>query len=291
MIKAFTFHDIRNHDNTKYIERYKLKSFMTIEEFKNKLKYLNKEYNIINSSEISNDKILNGKHAVLTFDDGLLDHHYVAEILSDMKISGTFLLPVQAIRDRIGLKAHKIQFILSLIDEKKLSQMIIDMFDDKTLWNKYSVSQWKNNWWTPEMVFVTNVLRYHDNDEITNKLFNNIVTTDEVEFCEDFYLNEKQINEIASVGHEVGGHGFSSHIYPLLPDQEEDVRKTLEYIKKFTRGNIIYSYPNGKYNEETLEVLKKYNCKYAYTTVKADVNKNGSLLEIPRYDGAQDIII
>ena len=57
MIKAFTFHDIRNHDNTKYIERYKLKSFMTVDEFKNKLKYLNKEYNIINSSEISNDKI------------------------------------------------------------------------------------------------------------------------------------------------------------------------------------------------------------------------------------------
>ena len=141
------------------------------------------------------DKILNGKHAVLTFDDGLLDHHYVAEILSDMKISGTFLLPVQAIRDRTVLRTHKIQFILSLIDEKKLSQMIIDMFDDKTLWNKYSVSQWKNNWWTPEMVFVTNVLRYHDNDEITNKLFNNIVTTDEVEFCEDFYLNSNKLKE------------------------------------------------------------------------------------------------
>ena len=37
MIKAFMFHDIRDHDNTKYIERYKLKSFMTVKEFKNQL--------------------------------------------------------------------------------------------------------------------------------------------------------------------------------------------------------------------------------------------------------------
>ena len=35
MIKAFMFHDIRNHGDTKYIERYKLKSFMTVDEFKN----------------------------------------------------------------------------------------------------------------------------------------------------------------------------------------------------------------------------------------------------------------
>ena len=40
MVKAFMFHDIRNHDNTKYIERYKLRSFMTVDEFKSKLDYL-----------------------------------------------------------------------------------------------------------------------------------------------------------------------------------------------------------------------------------------------------------
>ena len=214
MIKAFMFHDIRNHDDTKYINRYKLKSFMTVDEFKDKLDYLIEEYNIISSSEIPSLKISNGKHAVLTFDDGLKDHYHVAEILSDLGLPGTFLIPTQAVRDRVIMNTHKIQFILASINEKELVKLILDLtpldVSDKHLWDKYSVSKWKDNWWTPEMVFVTNILRYYDNGDITNKLFNSLVTRDETAFCNDFYLNEKQIYEMVKGGHEIGGHGFVS---------------------------------------------------------------------------------
>ena len=291
MIKALMYHDIRNYSDSKYIERYKLKSFMTADQFKKQLRYLINNYNIINTSDIPKYLESNEKNAILTFDDGLLDHYHVAKILSDFYVKGTFLLPAQAIRDRIVLRTHKIQFILSLINEKELSQRIISEYDDKTLWDKYSVSKWKDNWWSPEMVFVTNVLRYIDDGTVTNKLFNDIVTKDEIGFCNEFYLSEKHINEMIDMGHEIGGHGFTSHIYPLLLDQEEDVKLTLQYLKKFIKGDISYSYPNGKYNETTLQVLKDYNCKYVYTTEKADIDKNGSLLEIPRYDASQDIII
>ena len=112
------FHDIRDHDNTKYIERYKLSSFMTVKEFKNKLQYLINEYDIIKSSEIPNIKTNNSKYAILTFDDGLLDHYHVSNILNDMKIPGTFLIPTQAVRDRVIVSSHKIQFLLASIDEK-----------------------------------------------------------------------------------------------------------------------------------------------------------------------------
>ena len=61
------FHDVRDYDNSKYINRYKLKSFMTIDDFKSKLNYLIKEYNIISTSEIPNVKNSNGKHAILKF--------------------------------------------------------------------------------------------------------------------------------------------------------------------------------------------------------------------------------
>ena len=295
MVKAFMFHDIRNHDNTKYIERYKLRSFMTVDEFKSKLDYLIEEYNIISASEIPNVKVSNGKHAVLTFDDGLVDHYHVAEILSDMGLSGTFLIPAQAVRDRVIFNSHKIQFILASISEKELVKRILDLtpeyVSNKHLWDKYSVTKLKDNWWTPEMIFVTNILRYYDNGDITKKLFSSIVTTDNDGFCGDFYLNEKQIHEMVKGGHEIGGHGFLSSPLTAIPNQKNDIIQSLDYVKKFYNEDIIFSYPNGKYDHDTLDILEDYGCKYAFTTVKQKLNINTSMLEIPRYDAAQDIKI
>ena len=295
MIKAFMFHDIRDHDNTKYMERYKLKSFITVEEFKKQLEYLIKEYNIICSSEITNSIINNGKYAVLTFDDGLLDHYHVASILNDLGLTGTFLIPTQAVRDRVIMSSHKIQFLLASIDEKELVKRILNLtpshISNKYLWERYSVSKWKNNWWTPEMVFVTNFLRYQDKWNITNSLFNTIVTEDEAGFCDEFYLNENLISEMVLAGHEIGGHGFLSAPLTDIKDQQNDILISLDYVNQFYKGDTIFSYPNGKYNKDTLEILRKCGCKYAYTNVKKDINNDSSMLELPRYDAPQDIIL
>ena len=295
MIKAYMFHDIRDHENTKYIERYKLKSFMTVKEFKNQLEYLIKEYNIISTSEIPNVRTNNNKYAILTFDDGLLDHYHVAEILNDMGLPGTFLIPTQAVRDRVIMSFHKIQFLLASIEEKELVKRILNLtpkyISNKYLWDKYSVSQWKNNWWTSEMIFVTNFLRYQDKWDITNSLFNTFVTNDELGFCDDFYLNQNHISEMVYAGHEIGGHGFLSAPLTAIKDQENDIIQSLEYVSQFYNIDVIFSYPNGMYNKDTLEILHKHGCKYAYTTVKQDIINDSSMLELPRYDAPQDIIL
>ena len=180
------------------------------------------------------------------------------------------------------------------MDEKELVNRILGLtpnhISNKYLWEKYSVSKWKNNWWTPEMVFVTNFLRYNDKWKITSRLFDKIITKNQAEFCDDFYLNEKQINKMVSAGHEIGGHGFLSVPLTAIKDQEEDIIQSLNYVKKFYKGNIMFSYPNGKYNKDTIKILEKHNCKYAYTTVKENINDT-SMLELPRYDASQDIVI
>ena len=289
------YHDIRDHNNTKYLKRYKLKSFITVKEFKNQLEYLTEEFNIISSSEIPNIKNNNSKHAILTFDDGLLDHYYAADVLNDMGLPGTFLIPTQAVRDRVIMRSHKIQFLLASVDERELVKRILKLtpsdISNKYLWEKYSVSQWENNWWTPEMVFVTNFLRYKDKWDITNSLFKTIVTKDEAGFCDDFYLSENEIHEMVLAGHEIGGHGFLSAPLTAIKDQENDIIQSLDYVEKFFKGDIIFSYPNGKYNKDTIEILTKYGCKYAYTNIKKDINNDTSMLELPRYDAPLDIII
>ena len=292
-MKTFMYHDIRDYKNTKYPSRLKLKSFLTVDEFREQLKYISKNYQIINPHDIT-EYIQDS--AILTFDDGLTDHYYIAEMLFDMKITGTFLVPAQSIKDRVVIKSHKIQFILASIDEKELVQRILNSphgnISNQHLWNKYSVSKWKDNWWTPEMIFTTNILRHYDTDgSLTDKLFIDIVTGDEEDFCSDFYLHESQIHDIVSMGHNIGGHGHTSEDLTTINNQESDIKKSLNYIQQFYDYKVLFSYPNGGYNKQTLELMKKYNVDYAFTTIKGDINESGSMLEIPRYDASQDIKI
>ena len=291
MAKAFMYHDIRDFSNTDYKSRIELKSFLTVDQFKSQLDYLIKNYRIISTNDLlDSDNVCDDKCAILTFDDGLKDHYEVASILSDHNIKGTFLIPTVAIKDRLVIKSHKIQFILASENEMVLVDRIFDYFNlsplrSQVMWNKFSWSKWKDNWWTPEMVFITNILRNHEmGTQITDELFADLVTKDEEDFCGDFYLTESQVGDLVSSGMEVGGHGYLSESLTLL-DQEGDIPKSLEYIKSFHNNDLVFSYPNGEYNDKTLSLMAQYGCKFSYTTVSKSITKDFKNLEIPRFDG------
>lgn len=291
MAKAFMYHDIRDFSNTDYKSRIELKSFLTVDQFRSQLDYLIKNYRIISTNDLlDSDNVCDDKCAILTFDDGLKDHYEVASILSDHNIKGTFLIPTVAIKDRLVIKSHKIQFILASENEMVLVDRIFDYFNlsplrSQVMWNKFSWSKWKDNWWTPEMVFITNILRNHEmGTQITDELFADLVTKDEEDFCGDFYLTESQVGDLVSSGMEVGGHGYLSESLTLL-DQEGDIPKSLEYIKSFHNNDLVFSYPNGEYNDKTLSLMAQYGCKFSYTTVSKSITKDFKNLEIPRFDG------
>tara|TARA_Y100000310_G_C20505186_1_gene726055 strand:- start:59 stop:889 length:831 start_codon:yes stop_codon:yes gene_type:complete len=272
-----------------------MKSFLTINQFKKQLDYLIKNYTIISTQDLVDiNKIKNEDYAILTFDDGLLDHYEVASILMDKGVNGTFLIPTLPIRDRVVMKSHKIQFILSLLDERMIIKKIFNYLnltpsEEKKVWNKFSISKWKNNWWSNEMVFITNILRNHERgSKITNKLFKEFVSSNEKDFCKDFYLTENQVKDLVNNGMEVGGHGYLSESLVSL-NQEKEISKSLEYIKKFHDNDLIFSYPNGSYNNHTLKLMKKYSCKFSYTTIQDLITKNTNYLEIPRFDGPQTL--
>ena len=85
---------------------------------------------------------------------------------------------------------------------------------------------------------------------------------------------------------QVGGHGYLSESLTLL-DQENDIAKSLNYVKKFHKNNLAFSYPNGSYDSSTLRIMEELGCKFAFTTKQIDVDNKASFLEIPRYDAPQ----
>jgi len=297
-IRAFMFHDIRNLENTNYPKRYNLKSFLDEEQFKYQVNLINNKYKIISSLDVKNIDICNddNDYAVLTFDDGLSDHFNVYKYLRSLKLTGTFLIPKMPVIENKVMNTHKIQFILASTDEKIIKDEILGLFDNKEkIWKEYSTTKWKNNWWSKEMIFITNFLRrYKDNNinntQLTNHLFDKFVTKDELNFSKDLYLNEKNIEEMSNSGMIIGGHGDVSENLLLIDDYKTDINESKKFISKYS-NEFIFSYPNGGYNDIIKTHMNSINCSISYSINPYTITDLDEIdyLEFPRYDSPQKI--
>jgi len=298
-VRAFMYHDVRDLADTEFPDRYNLRSFLTKNEFKKQIDIIKSRYVIIKSTDIHTIDLNNDKtdYAVLTFDDGLSDHYSVYEYLSSIDASATFLIPSAPVLEQKMIHSHKIQFILASISEKLLVEEILQNFANKNeIWDKYSITKWKDNWWSKEMIFCTNFLRYHntlsfDNYAYADHLFEKHVSIDAENFIRDFYLNEAQIEEISRNNTmTVGGHGYTSENLLLLDDVDFDIRESHKLIKKYS-DDFVFSYPNGGFDQNIKDVLKDCDCTLSYTVQPMTITDLDSVdyLEFPRYDGPQRI--
>jgi hypothetical protein len=297
-VRAFMFHDIRNLENTIYPERYNLKSFLNEEQFKFQVDKIRNKYKIVSSLDIKNIDIKNDNndYAVLTFDDGLSDHYNVYKYLRSLKLSGTFLVPKMPVVENKVMNTHKIQFILASTNEKTIKDEILSLFDNKDeIWEEYSTTKWKKNWWSKEMIFITNFLRRYkddkiDNYQLTNYLFDKFVTKDEFNFSKDFYLNEKNIEEMSNNGMIIGGHGDISENLLLIDDYKLDIDESKKFISNYS-NEFVFSYPNGGYNDDIKNYMNYIKCSLSYTIKPFTITEldDFDYLEFPRYDSPQKI--
>ena len=297
-IRSFMFHDIRNLENTNYPNRYNLKSFLNEEQFRFQIDKIKNRYKIISSLDVKNIDIKNDSsdYAVLTFDDGLSDHYNVYKHLKSLKLSGTFLVPKMPIIENKVMNAHKIQFILASADEKIIKDEILSLFDNKEeIWKEYSATKWKNNWWSKEMIFITNFLRRYKDDKVnnyqlTNHLFENFVSKDEFGFSKDLYLNLENIEEMSNNGMVIGGHGDISENLLLINDYKSDINESKKFISHYS-NDFVFSYPNGGYNDDIKDHMSDINCLISYTIKPTTITELDDIdyLEFPRYDSPQKI--
>ena len=298
-LTSFMFHDIRTENI--YPKRYNLKSFMTQEKFKKCISLINNNYQIIGSDQIKNIDLSDGNNnfAVLTFDDGLRDHYWVSKFLKSIGLTGTFFIPKMPIHELKVIKSHKIQFILASFPEKDIVKEILGLFNSEEssdLWDMYSKTLWKNNWWSKEMIFITNFLRKDLRAKdmgITDLLFKKYVSVDEESFSKDLYLDIKNIEEMSNNGMIIGGHGNISENMILMKSDEykQELKESFNFISNWSDDAFI-SYPNGGYNDEILDHTNEVGFSLGFTTVKQTLTNldNLNYLELPRYDGAQDVL-
>jgi peptidoglycan/xylan/chitin deacetylase (PgdA/CDA1 family) len=292
-VRSFMFHDVRNLEDTEFPRRYTLKSFLSKKQFEYQLDWINKNYEIVSTEELLYLDLNRSKknYATLTFDDGLSDHFYVYQILKSKRLKGSFFVPARPIVEEKVMYSHKIQFILAKVGEKIIVDKILSDFgDDGSIWNKYSQTKWKNNWWSKEMIFVTNFLRMYENFDYLDSLFEKLITQDEEGFSKDLYLTVEQIEEMSNNGMIIGGHGYVSENLLSLPDPFLDLKKSKDFVSRFS-DKFYFSYPNGGYNDSIKSFMGEIDCILSYTVNQMTLTELDvvDFLDMPRYDSPQKV--
>lgn len=296
------FHYVREMEHTKYP---KIKG-RRVSEFKSQLDYMQSRYKFITMNDCINaiycDMKLPTNAALLTFDDGYLDHYTnVFPILDERKIQGSFFAPVRTITENKVLDVNKIHFILASV--ASLNDLLADIYkcldqhrDQYHLnSNDYYFAKLAkaSRFDTKEVIFIKRLLQVELDEElrgiITDKLFRKYVTTDEKAFAQELYMSKDQFKCMVRNGMYVGSHGFNHYWLDTLPEnkQEEEVNKSLDFLKEIGSDLTAWAmcYPYGSYNDSLVSILKRKNCKLALTTnVQVAELSQESAYKLPRLD-------
>jgi peptidoglycan/xylan/chitin deacetylase (PgdA/CDA1 family) len=291
-MKSIMYHYIRNKN--------KLFPYYDILKKKDYIKQIKKfsKTGLINSYEelfLDNDKYLP------TFDDGIKDHIYAAEILRKYNAVGLFFIPTSPLKNNEILDVHKTHLIVGKIKglealkelEKYLNKNKIKNYYNQKEKVKYRMAYKENNDELYKNEF-KKIMNYYGNLKLKHKILDYLLKKFEIYIKpKDYYLNKKEIRYLSSLGMIIGSHSESHTLLSRLTfkKQFEEIKNSKIFLEKIINKNIdTFCYPYGgkiSYNRNTLKILKKLKFKLAYTVEYRDINfkdiKNKPY-ELPRYD-------
>ncbi len=297
-MKIFMLHDVREFDPNFFPERYKLNSFLTDLEF---IRGINKiSNNICDPHHIFarlNNKIY-CNDILLTFDDGLKDHLWVAEYLADRGIYAIFFIPFGSILEGKFIDSHLIQFLIASgyrneIEKYLYSYLIKNNFSKKIIDN-YRLSNHKSNTWSEQEIFITRVIRevfnFSTRKILLDYLVDKYIPLNLAQLHKSFYLNLSDINKILSLGHVLGSHGYFS--YSLKNESESSIKSELsnsfDQLHKYPA--IPYksiSWANGGFTDTIGKHAIGYGYEIGFGTGHLAVSTSSNMLNLPRLDATK----
>jgi peptidoglycan/xylan/chitin deacetylase (PgdA/CDA1 family) len=289
------YHYVRDLKSSKYP---RIKG-LDYSDFVNQINFLKRRYRILSMEEfINNDFDKTKKNCLLTFDDGYIDHYdFVFPTLIDKSIKGSFFTPVDTINDNKLLDVNLIHLILASSEESKIldrlmyhyGKMELEIPIDNYIQSINTFSRYDTETTIMIKRLLQTVLPFEIRTNICRYLLIDFLGESEKDLSKSFYLSKKNIREMISEGMHFGSHGKSHYWFSSLKktEQEVEIKSSIEFLSSLYSDDfdLTMCYPYGDYNNETLDLLKKYNFQVAVTTKPRTFQpERDNLLEIPRWD-------
>ncbi len=266
--------------------------------FEQQLDWLQAAYDVVSLSTLTDALVGHGSlpqnAAVLTFDDGLIDHYEtVFPVLRRRGLSGTFFLTEQACSDTPRLlPVHKAQFLLARLGADAFGQAVLAASGQPRQPGAAEVfgsDRWEDDDARAVKRLVVHELPFEQADRILDDLFVRHVG-DPAAFAKTLYVNPQAVREMAEGGMTFGSHTRTHRMLARLSqdEQQHELSDGVAWIRGMTgQAAVPFCYPWGgphTYTAETVRILGESGYSLAFNTVRRQLRLDDPAFELPRID-------
>jgi peptidoglycan/xylan/chitin deacetylase (PgdA/CDA1 family) len=239
--------------------------------------------------------------ALLTFDDGFVDHYTSAFVeMRRRGMGGVFFVAGATLGDRPSLlNVHKTHFLLSALGAERFGAVVNARIEGVTTSAVDAEREGIYRYDEAPDVRAKRLLNYELPYEVADRLLDELFREhlgDPEPFARELYLNAAMIAEMAREGMTFGYHTRSHPVLSRLSrrQQEAELIDGVALIRRLTgQRDVPFCYPYGfthTYNQDTLDVLAQAGYSVAFNTVRAPARLPAtSRYEVPRFD-TRDVV-
>ena len=236
--------------------------------------------------------------ALLTFDDGFVDHYeHCFPLLRSRGLGGVFFLAGATLGDHPRmLNVHRAHFLLSYLGAEQLTREVgAALAEEGVTVNGRALRDGVYRYdEAPEVRHIKTVLNYEAPYSVTERVLSKVFERHLAEseaFARKLYLSAAQIRIMAEAGMTFG---FHTETHPVLSRLSRDaqlveLRNGPEAIRELTgQDTVSMCYPYGlahTFNADTLDVLVACGYSMAFSNARrpAMIDRD-SRFDLPRFD-------
>ncbi len=233
---------VLNYHNFSLYNNYKIKRGNILEtgyadNFEKQIRFYKKHFNFCYPEDFFAGKCFKGINVLITFDDGYKDNYDIA-------------LPILKKHDAAAVFFITTNFIGS----------------NNWLWHdrvRYLVVEGKINANEAE-----NRLRKMNQGFPVDEAFNDKINKFFEKAPKRLMMNWAEVKQLADNGFVIGAHTSNHKVLSLLDENEQqnEIETSIKEIKQNLKIETEhFAFPNGLYNQTTLDILEANKIKYAYT--------------------------
>lgn len=241
--------------------------------FKKHLEYFSENFKPCTVEQLI--KGSNENTVTITFDDGLNSQAKNAfHMLKKYNFPACFFLTTSNLVEKKINDAHKIWLLLSKFSPEELAAESGEKIEEKIL---LSPTQGFDDIFTANLKY-----KLRSDTKLLNLIFGR--NFDEAEEHDKLYMDIEDIRMLLENGMEIGCHSHS-HVFlsdKSFEEQNSEIRTNKDILKRLFNVDARYiSYPFGKFNGDTLEIVKKLGFVAGFT---ASPDKSDNPLTLGRLD-------
>lgn len=238
---------------------------------------------------------------VLTFDDGLIDHHrHVLPELVARGLWGIFYVPTAPLMTGDALDVHRIHLVLGRHGGTVAMDVLARIVEDDMLVDRkvreFRELTYRNREEDADTTLVKRTLNYYIGYEWRKTVIDRLweVLGDGLPGVSDWYMSPRHLRDLGDAGMLVGSHSVHHRVFAKLPPEEQrwEIDQSFGFLDGLTGGLPVrtFCYPYGGFHTftaQTESLLQEAGCRFSFNVEPRDIGPEDLTSRpqaLPRYD-------